>query len=112
MTLADVGLGQELSGEACLAQICKWVKAEQMCVARRTVAGGQVSDSGPENPTGLWELVVKLRDWKAIAERENSSWIVRPESGLAASLPSERACINSMNNDVQMSKLLHDRNTE
>lgn len=40
MTLADVGLGQELSGEASLAQICKWVKAEQMCVARRTVAGG------------------------------------------------------------------------
>lgn len=44
--------------------------------------------------------------------RENSSWIVRLESGLAASLSSERACMNSMNNDVPMSKLLHHRNTE
>lgn len=60
MTLADVGLEQELSREASLAQICKWVKAEQMCAARKTVAGGQVSDAGQENPSGLWELVVKL----------------------------------------------------
>lgn len=55
-----MGLEQELSREASLAQICKWVKAEQMCAARKTVAGGQVSDAGQENPSGLWELVVKL----------------------------------------------------
>lgn len=35
---ADVGPGQELSGEASLAQICKWVKTEQMCKAKRKVA--------------------------------------------------------------------------
>lgn len=44
-----------------------------MCVARRTAAGGQVADSEQENPTGLWELVVKLRAWKAIAEREKTA---------------------------------------
>ena len=60
--LAHVVPRQELSGEASLAQVCKWVKTEQMRKVRRKKAMGQVLSTGEESPAGLGETVVKYRD--------------------------------------------------
>lgn len=78
--------GQDLSGEASLAQICKWAKTERACKVRREGARAESQPMNRKIQPVLGELVMKHKDRKAIVGNRPAAEDAKRESGPDASL--------------------------